>query len=99
MASWQAHVIDLVLRLTVKRRLKHNTQIEKVRAALGGKLPPPKGVEFRAATVGGVPGEWATVPALAPDAPVLLYLHGGGYFACSPQTHRPLTGYYAKAGL
>ena len=25
------------------------------------------------------------------DAPVVLYLHGGGYFFCSPRTHRPIT--------
>lgn len=24
--------------------------------------------------------------------PVLLYLHGGGFIACSPETHRPLVG-------
>jgi acetyl esterase/lipase len=29
-------------------------------------------------------------PGAATDAPVLLYLHGGGYIACSPETHRPL---------
>jgi acetyl esterase/lipase len=30
---------------------------------------------------------------------MLLYLHGGGYFACSPQTHRSITGAYAIRGL
>jgi acetyl esterase/lipase len=29
----------------------------------------------------------------------LLYLHGGGYFACSPRTHRPITGTYARHGF
>jgi acetyl esterase/lipase len=29
----------------------------------------------------------------------MLYLHGGGYFACSPQTHRSITGAYAIRGL
>jgi acetyl esterase/lipase len=29
----------------------------------------------------------------------LLYLHGGGYFAGSPQTHRPITGWFARAGF
>ena len=46
--------------------------------------------------VGGVPGEWLG----ADDPPrTLLYLHGGGYFACSPQTHRPITQAFAEAGL
>ncbi len=35
-------------------------------------------------------GERVTWPDAATDAPVLLYLHGGGYIACSPETHRPL---------
>jgi acetyl esterase/lipase len=29
----------------------------------------------------------------------VLYLHGGGYMACSPKTHRPITGAYANRGL
>jgi len=100
MASWQAHLVDLIARLTVKRQLKGNTSLEKVRAVLGrGGIPAPKGIDFRTASVGGIPGEWATAPDLPATAPVLLYLHGGGYFACSPQTHRPITGFYAKAGF
>jgi acetyl esterase/lipase len=40
---------------------------------------------------GGWPGGEVVV-AGAPDATnrVVLYLHGGGYIACSPETHRPL---------
>ena len=48
--------------------------------------------------VGGVAGEWLR-PAGGRAAGTLLYLHGGGYFACSPQTHRPITGGFAKRGL
>ena len=35
-------------------------------------------------------GEHVTWPNRRETAPVLLYLHGGGYIACSPETHRPL---------
>ncbi len=35
-------------------------------------------------------GECVSWPGAAATAPVLLYLHGGGYIACSPETHRPL---------
>ena len=98
MASWQAHVLDALLRVTIKRQLKNNTDIASVRATLGGGgMPAPKGVSFRAGIVGDVPGEWAS--ATAEGAPTLLYLHGGGYFACSPQTHRPVTWWFAKAGF
>jgi len=100
MASWQAHLVDLVIRLTIKRKLKREVTLEQVRATLGGgTLPAPKGVDFTAGSVGGINGEWALTPSLAANAPVLLYLHGGGYFACSPKTHRPLSGYFALAGF
>jgi len=100
MASWQAHVVNWLARLTVKRRLKHQTDLAQVRAVLGGgKLPSPKGVTFSAGTVGGIAGEWARLPGTQTSAPTLLYLHGGGYFACSPQTHRPITGWFARAGF
>jgi acetyl esterase/lipase len=29
----------------------------------------------------------------------MLYLHGGGYFACSPLTHRPISASYALLGF
>ncbi len=37
-------------------------------------------------------GEIVTAPKIADQAPVLLYFHGGGYIACSPETHRSLVG-------
>lgn len=35
-------------------------------------------------------GELVSWPNATAESPVLLYLHGGGYIACSPETHRPL---------
>ncbi len=62
-------------------------------ADAGGKLisrvPPP--VLIQQVVAGGVPGEWV-IYGDAPDQDrVILYLHGGGYFFCSPATHRPIT--------
>ncbi len=102
MASWQAHALDLLCRLTIKRRLKKNPNLAAVRAAMGGgnrPLPTPAGVSFQETVVGGVPGEWAIAEGTGPNAPTLLYLHGGGYFACSPRTHRPITASFARAGF
>ena len=100
MASWQAHVLDALIRVQVKRKMMKKPDLATVRALMnGGKLPAPKGVDYSPDTVGGVAGEWVVRPGLADAAPVLLYLHGGGYFACSPRTHRPITGAFAKAGL
>jgi acetyl esterase/lipase len=100
MASWQAHALDAVLRATMKRRLRNNTNLEKARAVLnGGVLPIPDDVIYRPDSVAGIPGEWVTAVATQKGAPVLLYLHGGGYFACSPRTHRPITSWFARAGF
>jgi acetyl esterase/lipase len=100
MASWQAHALDLLARVTVKRRLKNQTDIFEVRKALGnGAMAAPKNVTYTQDCIGGVDGEWVSAPDTPGDAPTLLYLHGGGYFACSPRTHRPLTAYFAKNGF
>ena len=99
MASLQAHLTDLLFRVQIKRRLAGVTDIGTARAVLqGASMPAPTGASFQPATVGGVAGEWVRGEA-GPDAPTLLYLHGGGYFACSPQTHRPITAAYARLGF
>jgi acetyl esterase/lipase len=99
MASWQAHFLDLFMRVQVKRRLRHEqTDIALVRRVLsGGKLPVPAGVSFHDDVVGGIKGEWVSGQG-TPKA-TLLYLHGGGYFACSPRSHRPITSAYAQNGF
>ncbi|TQV81383.1 alpha/beta hydrolase [Exilibacterium tricleocarpae] len=53
------------------------------------------GVQIESVDRGQVKGEWQ-LPAAAAPAPVILYLHGGGYAFCSPLTHRPLTTGLAK---
>lgn len=92
MASWQAHAMVLLLKATVKRKLRRATDPHAARAALQAGTDDPVGKD----SVGGVRGEWLG----APGAPrTLLYLHGGGYFACSSRTHRPVTQALARAGL
>jgi acetyl esterase/lipase len=98
MASWQAHLLDLLMRVRVKRALKGLINIEQARLALAGAaLPAPADISFRPDVVGGVAGEWVHAPG-QPNA-TLLYLHGGGYFACSPRTHRTITAAYARHGF
>jgi epsilon-lactone hydrolase len=100
MASWQARVLNVLIRVQVKRRLTASKDLTRVRATLGsGKLPIPAGAVYRDAVLGGVPGEWVTRESGVGGAPVLLYLHGGGYVACSPRSHRPITASFAKAGF
>lgn len=99
MASWQAHAIDAALRLLVKRRLPQDFDVQKMRARMERMAQSRvKGVRISQARVGCL-GEWVEVPGLAADAPVMLYLHGGGYTVCSPRTHRPITAFFARAGF
>lgn len=61
-------------------------------------MPPPRGARAAHGIVGGVGGEWLTADGV-PTVATLLYLHGGGYFACTPQTHRAVTSSFALAGF
>ncbi len=99
MASIQAHVIVWILKQKVKRKLHARTDIASARATLNSvKHKVPARVAAITEAVGGVTGEWLR-PANRAVAGTLLYFHGGGYFACSPQTHRPITGGFARLGL
>jgi monoterpene epsilon-lactone hydrolase len=98
MPSWQSYVINPVLRFTVKRRLARVETPTAARAVLGkNPPPPPTGATFTPGVLGGVEGEW--VRAGEGSADTLLYLHGGGYFSCSPVTHRPITAGFALRGF
>ena len=101
MASLQAHFVAFMVRQQVKRRLRGATTVGQIKAVFEGlTLPAPRGVRFREASLGGVPGEWAeSEGSAAPARATLLYLHGGGFVACSALTHRPITGWFALHGF
>lgn len=77
------------------------TEIEELRAQFAQLFarfgPPVPGMSFEAAQLGPVAGEWQR-PARARSGRVILYFHGGGFIAGSPQTHRGLAGRLAEAG-
>jgi acetyl esterase/lipase len=80
----------------VRSRLGDMRDLARLKRVFEGwRMPPPRGVNFRAGERGDVPGEWAEAGG---DKP-LLYLHGGGFVGCSPQTHRPITGAFALRGF
>ncbi|HEV7719255.1 MAG TPA: alpha/beta hydrolase [Arsenicitalea sp.] len=56
----------------------------------------PDGAHFSAVIAGGVASEWMEVPDVD-DARVFLLLHGGGYNAGSPKTHRKLAAHLSQA--
>jgi acetyl esterase/lipase len=99
MASWQAHVMSFVLRHTFKPRLARSKSAERARAIMNsGKFKTPSDARISKVTLGGVPGEWVERGG-GSGSGVLLYLHGGGYFACSARTHRPYTTAFARQGF
>ncbi len=100
MASWQAHLAVQIVKWRVKRKLRGVRDYRIARQILRpDPYPVPADVRITPADIGNVPGEW--VEAISASAPrdVLLYLHGGGYFGCSAETHRPITVWFARQGF
>lgn len=56
----------------------------------------PQGARFTPEPVGGIACEWMDMPRVARDR-VFLFLHGGGYVAGSPRTHRRLAANLSRA--
>jgi acetyl esterase/lipase len=103
MASWQADVVSIFIRLIVKRRPEGSEAdvVKFIRSRL--EVPPflryliPQ-VDARAVSAvkdGPVKGEWLRAPG--EPRRTVYYLHGGGYVACSPETHRGFTSALARA--
>jgi len=91
--------MSFILRHTFKPRLARAKDARHARAIMNVSLfKTPSSVRITPARLGGVPGEWIE-SASQPGGTVLLYLHGGGYFACSTRTHRPFTTGFALRGL
>jgi monoterpene epsilon-lactone hydrolase len=98
MASLQAHLAVWMIKWRVKRRLKGVRDYHIARKILRPEpYKVPSAVQVTPAPLGGVNGECLEGPS--PVNTVLLYLHGGGYFACSAETHRPITAFFALHGF
>lgn len=97
MASLQAHIATWILKAYFKPRLRGARDMRTIRR-LFTPLPyrVPSRVRILPAEAGGVPGEWVEG---SDTRLTMLYLHGGGYFACSPKTHRPVTVAFARQGF
>jgi monoterpene epsilon-lactone hydrolase len=98
MASWQAHLSVWIIKWRVKRKLRGVRDYRHARRILNpDPYMVPAAVRISPAQVGGVPGEWVERASAANY--VLLYLHGGGYFGCSAQSHRAITVGFALQGF
>jgi monoterpene epsilon-lactone hydrolase len=98
MASLQARLSVWIIKWRVKRRLKGVHDYRVARQILRpDPYKIPSTVQISPAQLGGVPGERLEGPS--PANTVLLYLHGGGYFGCSAESHRPITAFFALEGF
>lgn len=105
--SSQLIMVNGLLRAVVKPVIQymsmHPKKIGQRRPLLCGAaslLPIPKHIAIEPQCLGKFQGEWIHSeknPSHAQDK-VVLYLHGGGYVACSPITHRNLTTRLAHYG-
>lgn len=101
MPSWQSSFVDRFRRLGRPRGATSATEIAELRRQYSYLSDhygaPPKGATFEPAQVGPLKGEWVRCPNSSPNR-LILYFHGGGYIAGSPQTHRALIARLAQAG-
>lgn len=108
MPSWQNRLLSTIIRLRVKRRATSDMEkaVMQTRKILGNppkymRFVPPPDIAIRKVDENGVRGEWVESSKNSSVPNLLYYLHGGGYVACSPETHRPLTASLTRtaAGL
>ncbi|WP_028229325.1 alpha/beta hydrolase [Paraburkholderia ferrariae] len=112
--SWQNRLICWYLRRYFLPATRAPVDVAGVRARTAQRVwspRPPAGFDLRERYAAGdapLRGEWLVRRAQAPGEPrsevrdearTILYLHGGGYYFCSPQTHRAITfGLAHRAG-
>ncbi|MEV4168395.1 alpha/beta hydrolase [Nonomuraea sp. NPDC049709] len=97
--SWQARALTGLMRGTVKPAsillLRHPLALVGA-AHLGDlarlfRVPHPAHVAIVPAAFSSCGGEWVRGGQGLDERKVVLYFHGGGYFSCSPRTHRSIT--------
>lgn len=102
MTSIQSYIIEMVLRVRrvfITSSHKEELDIAKERAetlAASAAYTRFGGVECLPISANGVPAEWI-VPTGSIGERVILYIHGGTFFAGSIASHRPLAANIAVA--
>jgi len=100
--SLRARIITWLVRLVLKRwpRGDYEKLVRRARRLFGlpNWMSPLVSREVTYETVAGadICGEWVIPEANYYEEKALLYLHGGGYVSCTPQTHRPITASLAR---
>lgn len=105
MPSWQARCLSAAVRAVVRRRDWGREQRLARRARRVFGVPAPvralvvREVAIEPIATDTLRGEWLrprSAAAAAQHTPVIMYIHGGGYVACSAATHRPITAALAR---
>lgn len=98
MPSAQSLLVSLAIRRLVKNRNHEDLNVPYIRSMVNRlmlPLLPHLSINFKPFREAGLKGEWVRSRA-SHNKRVVLYLHGGGYFFCSPRTHRPVTTALAR---
>lgn len=93
--SWQSRILNVVLQLG-KWQVAHGdidmvkNQMRLSMNRLAELEIQPSWVRRHNELIAGVPCEWISVSETAADAGIVLYMHGGGFVAGSPASHRDM---------
>lgn len=104
MPSLRARLANLAARVLVKRVTNApRFDLAAVRRAMASRLTMPAalpwGLRVEPSREPGLPGEWLH-PREAMAGAALLFIHGGGFIAGSPRTHRSFAAWLAhRAGV
>ena len=100
MEKWQTYLPGRVTR-HLQSRVNQLTPIAELRSRYDAMFsafgPAGSDVLVERAQLGGVKGEWVTISDTLPKR-LVLYLHGGGFLAGSPENHRSLVAKLCRAG-
>jgi len=100
MPSWQSSFFNRFRRVSKPATASADTDIAELRRQytyLSDRFGAvPRDASFEQASLGPVKGEWVKTKASSPER-LILYFHGGGYIAGSPETHRALVAKLAQA--
>lgn len=98
--SWRAQLFSLFTRLTFKRRMTAQVGVVEARARMARRLRLMSWMRRKASVTGvddgGVRGEWVE-PANVVPGRTILYVHGGAFMMCSPETHRSMVARIATS--
>lgn len=88
------------LRMAARMATPTTMRLANLSDLAGVLLPPPRGTRRFKIKLKGYKAEWVTGPNAAspdPNAPAVLYFHGGGFVGCGLRTHRRLVARISAA--